>query len=122
LSFIIVVVYCLAYAICNVSGAALIKMQLQETSPVEFQDYIWFMLKPRVIAGFAVVFLSSMILIKALSLSKISLINSMSTGMNYSLTLIMGYFLFQDRLTLVHYIGIVLILVGVFVITLAERA
>jgi multidrug transporter EmrE-like cation transporter len=105
-----------------VSGAALIKMQLQQTTLVNFQDYVSFMIKPRVIAGFAVVFLSSMILIKALSLSKISLINSMSTGMNYSLTLLMGYFLFHDRLTLTHYMGIVLILVGVFVIALAERA
>jgi multidrug transporter EmrE-like cation transporter len=121
-NFIIVVLLCFIYAIFNVSGAALIKWELQKVQLSGYWDYVLFLLRFKVIGGFAIVFLSALIMIKALSLSKISLVNSMSTGLNFTLTLLVGYIVFQDRLTTTHYFGIILILAGTMFIALAERA
>jgi multidrug transporter EmrE-like cation transporter len=105
-----------------VCGAVLIKLELQKSALSSFGDYVSFMLRMRVIMGFAVVFLSAIILIKALSLSKISVVNPISTGMNFTLTLFVGYLIFQDKLTVLHYFGMLLILIGIILIASVEQS
>lgn len=122
MNFIPVVIYSVLYAAINVSGAALIKSDLKGKSLTSLTDYITFLIRWRVIAGFALVFLSAIILIKALSMAKISLVNPMATGINFGFTLIVGYFLFQERITISHYIGLALILAGILIISVAEKS
>ena len=122
MNFISIIFYCVAYATCNVCGAALIKSELKDTQLRGFADYFNFLFRYKVILGFAVVFLSAFILIKALSVAKISLVNPIATGMNFIFTLLLGYYLFQEKLTALHYFGMALILVGILLITSAERA
>jgi multidrug transporter EmrE-like cation transporter len=121
-NFIPVVIYSIMYAAINVSGAALIKTDLKGKSLTGLSDYFLFLIRWRVIAGFALVFLSAIILIKALSMAKISLVNPMATGINFGFTLIVGYFLFQERITLSHYVGLALILAGILIISFAEKS
>jgi len=121
-NFLPVVVYSILYAAINVSGAALIKSDLKNQTLAGLSDYFFFLIRWRVIAGFALVFLSAIILIKALSIAKISLVNPMATGINFGFTLMAGYFVFQERITISHYIGLALILGGILIISLAERA
>ncbi len=122
MNFIPVVIYSIMYAAINVSGAALIKTDLKGKSLTGLSDYFLFLIRWRVIAGFALVFLSAIILIKALSMAKISLVNPMATGINFGFTLIVGYFLFQERITLSHYVGLALILAGILIISFAEKS
>ena len=122
MNFIPVVIYSIMYAAINVSGAALIKTDLKGKSLTGLYDYFLFLIRWRVIAGFALVFLSAIILIKALSMAKISLVNPMATGINFGFTLIVGYFLFQERITLSHYVGLALILAGILIISFAEKS
>lgn len=122
MNFLPVVLYSVLYAAINVSGAALIKTDLKGRSLLSFNDYFLFLIRWRVIAGFALVFLSAIILIKALSMAKISLVNPMATGINFGFTLMAGYFLFHERITLSHYIGLALILAGILIISVAEKS
>lgn len=122
MKFFTIILYCVAYAICNVSGAALIKSELKNTELRSFADYFNFLLRYKVFLGFSVVFISAFILIKALSVAKISLVNPIATGMNFVFTLLLGYYFFQEKLTVLHYFGMAMILLGILLITSAERA
>jgi multidrug transporter EmrE-like cation transporter len=121
-NFLPVVFYSILYAAINVSGAALIKSDLKAKSLESFTDYFLFLIRWRVVAGFALVFLSAIILIKALSIAKISLVNPMATGINFGFTLIAGYFVFNERIGLPHYLGLAFILCGILIISIAERS
>jgi multidrug transporter EmrE-like cation transporter len=121
-SFVPVVLYSILYAALNVSGAALIKSELKTASLSGFREYLMFLFRIKVITGFAVVFISSLVLIKALSIAKISLVNPVATGVNFMFTLVMGYFVFSERIGLAHYFGLALILAGIVVISMAERS
>ncbi len=122
MSFIPVVLYSVLYAALNVSGAALIKSELKTATLGGVKEYVSFLFRFKVLTGFAVVFISSLVLIKALSIAKISLVNPVATGVNFMFTLVMGYFVFSERIGLSHYLGLVLILAGIVVISLAERS
>jgi multidrug transporter EmrE-like cation transporter len=120
-NFIPVVIYSIVYAALNVSGAALIKTELKSTQLNGMSEYFFFLFRWRVMSGFAVVFISALVLIKALSIAKISLVNPVATGVNFMFTLAVGYFLFNERITLAHYVGLILILTGILIISVAER-
>ncbi len=121
MSFIGVVLLGVLYAALNVSGAALIKLELKTAQLTSWLSYVQFLFRWRVMAGFAVVFISAIVLIKALSMAKISLVNPIATGINFVFTLAVGYFLFQERITWMHYAGLMLILSGILLISMAER-
>ena len=122
MNFFPVVLYSVLYAAINVSGAALIKSDIKNSTLNSVADYILFLLRWRVIAGFALVFLSAIILIKALSIAKISIVNPMATGVNFGFTLIAGYFVFNERIGMAHYLGLALILSGILIISIAEKS
>jgi multidrug transporter EmrE-like cation transporter len=120
-NFLPVIIYSIVYAALNVSGAALIKTELKTAQLLGVKEYFFFLFRLRVMLGFAVVFISALVLIKGLSIAKISLINPMATGVNFVFTLAVGYFLFNERIGWAHYLGVLMILMGILVISAAER-
>ena len=107
----------------NVSGAGLIKKQLSIGSTLNgINDYITFLFKPLVILGFVFVFLSALVMFKALSLAKFSAIIPIATGINFALTVLVGVFIFGDKLNFYSYIGLLLIIVGILLISLTNNS
>jgi multidrug transporter EmrE-like cation transporter len=111
---------CLAYAALNVTGAGFIKSAIAGKNLNNAQDYLFFLLSTKVIAGFFLAFLSALVFTKALSLSKFSLVMPIAVGINFVLTLMVGYFQFGEKLSLVSYLGIAMILSGILVMGLGK--
>lgn len=121
MNFLPIILYSVLYAALNVSGAALVKSELQTFKLVAMKDYLMVLFRLKVMAGFAIILISALVLFKALSLAKFSLVNPMAAGVNFVFTLAMGYFVFNDRLTVYHFIGLALILAGIIIISMSEK-
>lgn len=115
------IIYTLLYAACNVCGATLIKLQLKQVKLAIWQEWIGFMLNLQFIVGASFIVFSALALFKALSGSPFSFVIPLATGMNFLLTVAVGYFLFNDRLSFASYIGFVLIMAGVVLISLNNQ-
>jgi len=113
--------YCIIYAILNVSGAAMIKLQLKNAKLSLFSDWVQFLLKFQVIIAFALIFISALAMFKALSTADFSLTIPIATGINFTLTVITGYFIFHDKMNLYSLIGFLLIFMGVLVLSLTTK-
>ena len=112
------IVFCFFYAIFNVAGAAIIKYNLKGKTLSAFSDWVRFLLNVQVILAFALVFLSALILFKALSTGNFSFVIPVAVGINFILTVIVGYYLFKDHLNLVSFIGFALIVSGILLLSL----
>jgi multidrug transporter EmrE-like cation transporter len=121
MNFLPVIIYSLIYAALNVSGAALVKSELQTFKLQGIRDYVMFLFRWKVMLGFAIILISALVMFKALSLARFSVVNPVATGVNFAFTLAMGYFAFNDRITLTHIFGFALILGGILVVSMAER-
>ncbi|MDB5019838.1 MAG: hypothetical protein JWQ28_965 [Pedobacter sp.] len=116
------ITYILLYATLNVSGAAIIKLQLKEVKLASWQEWLNFMFNlPFVIAASFIV-LSALALFKALSSSQFSFVIPIATGINFLLTIAVGYFVFQDRLSIISYVGFLLIIIGVLILSINNQA
>jgi multidrug transporter EmrE-like cation transporter len=109
--------YCVLYAILNVSGAGLIKWKLKGRSLAVLSDWVGFLLEPQVITAFALIFVSALVLFKALSSGQFTFIIPIAVGVNFILTVMAGYFLFKDTLNGVSFIGFALILTGIIILS-----
>jgi multidrug transporter EmrE-like cation transporter len=109
--------YIILYAILNVSGAALIKWQLRGRSLSSINEWFTFVMNIPFIAAFALIVFSALALFKALSTNNFSLIIPLATGINFMLTIAVGYYLFQDKLSPVSLLGFVLIIMGIVVLS-----
>jgi uncharacterized membrane protein len=109
----IIILFCGIYAVLNVSGAALIKSEIPFHNLNGAFGYLKFLLTTRVILGFGIIALSALVMFKALSLGKFSYVVPLSTGINFTLTVILGVFLFGDKLSIFSVLGLVLILTGI---------
>jgi multidrug transporter EmrE-like cation transporter len=112
------IIFCLMYAILNVSGAAIIKWNLKGKVLNEFSDWVNFLLNLRVIGAFSLIFISALVMFKALSTADFSFVIPVSAGINFVLTLIAGYYIFKDKINFVSYIGFALILSGIIILSL----
>ncbi len=112
------VLICLVYALLNVSGAALIKLEIPHHNLSSLTGFVRLFTTWRVILGFFIVSASAVVLIKALSMERFSYIIPISIGINFSLTMILGLFLFNDRFTIYSYIGLALIFFGIVLMSL----
>lgn len=121
MNFIIIVTCCILYAVLNSLGAAVIKKQLSYTTLNSVQDYFHILLNAKVIGGFLLIFVSALILFKALSIGKFSLIGPLSNGINFICTISIGVYFFKDKLTTYHYFGLLLILSGIFMLAVLEK-
>lgn len=109
------------YALLNTTGAGIIKTALKNQALNTASDFIFFLFRFQVIIAFAIILASALMMFKALSLGKFSLISPIATGINFCLTVAIGYFFFQDRLTWMHFIGLFFIFTGIFIVSMAEK-
>ena len=112
------IIFCFFYAVLNVSGAALIKWKLKGKVLNEFSDWFNFLLNIQVIGAFALIFVSALVMFKALSTANFSFVIPVSAGINFVLTLIAGYYIFKDKINFVSYIGFTLILSGIVLLSI----
>ena len=82
--------YCFLYAMLNVSGAAIIKWKLKGKVLTSIAQWMNFLLDIQVIGAFVLVFISALVIFKALSVGKFTFVVPVSTGINFVLTIIVG--------------------------------
>lgn len=104
------------YAIFNVVGAAIIKNKLLLGSIGTFREFTVFLLDFKIILAMVFIFISMFFSIKALSLDKFSLVIPILTGINFLVTIAIGYLFFKDELALTGYIGILFIVIGIYLL------
>lgn len=112
------ITFCSLYAILNVAGAALIKWKLKGSALTNLKEWIYFLFDYQVLTAFALIFISALVLFKALSTGQFTFIVPVATGINFALTIIAGYFVFKDQLNFFSFVGFVLILSGVIILSL----
>ena len=112
------VVFCLLYAMLNVSGAAIIKWKLKGRELNVVNDWLRLLFDWQVISAFALIFLSMLIIFKALSLANFSFVIPVSAGINFILTVAAGYFLFKDHVNYISFIGFALIISGILLLSI----
>ncbi len=113
--------YIFLYAFFNVSGAAIIKFQLKGKTLSTFSEWLSLINTP-FIGAFGLIILSALALFKALSTNTFSLIIPIATGINFVLTIGVGYYLFHDRLSLLSFIGFILIISGIILLSLTNHS
>ena len=112
------VFFCFLYALLNVFGAAIIKFQLHGRKLSNIGEWISFLFQPFIILAFLIIFLSALVMFKALSIEQFSFVIPVSTGINFMLTVIVGYYLFKDSLNFTSFIGLALIISGIIILAL----
>ncbi|MBL7743342.1 MAG: hypothetical protein JNN00_07655 [Chitinophagaceae bacterium] len=112
------VLYCALYALLNVSGAAIIKWNLKGKALTSLNQWISLLLNVQVIGAFALIFVSMLVIFKALSSANFTFVIPVSAGINFVLTIVAGYFIFKDHLNLVSFIGFTLIISGIILLSL----
>lgn len=112
------ILFCCLYALLNVSGAAIIKVKLKGMQLTELKHWLNLLLDVQVIGAFALIFLSALLIFKALSLANFSFVIPVSAGVNFILTVIAGYYIFKDQLSLVSFIGFALIISGIILLSI----
>ena len=112
------ILLCFLYAVLNVSGAAIIKLQLKGGVLNELKQWLRFLISFQVILAFILIFASALALFKALSSESFSFILPISVGINFTLTIIAGYVIFKDQLNYLSFIGFGLIISGIIVLSL----
>lgn len=110
--------FCFLYAVLNVSGAALIKWKLKGRALNQLSDWVGFLFDYQVILAFVIIFGSALVMFKALSTGNFSFIIPVSVGINFILTVIIGYYLFKDKMNYLSFIGFALIVTGIFLLSL----
>lgn len=115
------IIFCFLYAVLNVSGAAIIKWKLKGRVLTEFSHWVNLLLDFHVILAFGLIFVSALMFFKALSLGQFTLIVPVATGINFALTVIVGYLLFKDQINLVSFIGFACIISGIILLSLNNR-
>ncbi len=110
--------FALLYAVLNISGSAIIKAKLKKHALVHFSDWVNFLSTAQIITAFALIFVSALLMMKALSFSNFTFIIPIATGINFVITVIVGYYLFQEKLNVVSFVGFGLILLGIIILSL----
>jgi uncharacterized membrane protein len=65
---------------------------------------------------------SALAFFKALSTGSFSMIIPIATGIHFILTIGVDYFLFQSKLSILSFIGFILIITGIIVLSLNNQA
>ena len=112
------VLYCALYALLNVSGAAIIKYNLKGKALTSVNQWINLLLNVQVIAAFALIFVSMLVIFKALSSANFTFVIPVSAGINFILTVVAGYYIFKDQMSLASFAGFALIISGILILSL----
>lgn len=108
------------YAIFNVAGAAIIKNKLLSENIGTFKEFIFFLIDIKIILAMIFIFISMFFSIKALSIDRFSSVIPILTGVNFLVTVGVGYFFFKDELSLTGYMGILFIIIGIYLLGLGK--
>jgi len=111
------VLYCALYALLNVAGAAIIKYNLKGKMLTNVNQWINLLLNVQVIGAFALIFVSMLLIFKALSSANFTFVIPVSAGINFILTIIAGYYIFKDQLSLASFVGFTLIISGIILLS-----
>lgn len=106
------------YALFNVSGAAILKNTITNYHMETILDLFVYFSRYWVIFGLFLITLSLVMLIKAFSLEQFSFVFPIAIGVNFILTVIVGYSFFNETFSLYTYAGISLILVGIILMSI----
>jgi multidrug transporter EmrE-like cation transporter len=112
------VLFCFLYALLNVSGAAIIKWKLKGRTLGSINDWFNFLLNVQVIGAFVVIFVSALVMFKALSTANFTFVIPVSAGINFILTIIAGYYIFKDQLNIASFVGFTLIISGIILLSI----
>jgi multidrug transporter EmrE-like cation transporter len=112
------VLYCALYAMLNVSGAAIIKWNLKGRVLTNFNQWLNILLNVQVIGAFVLIFVSMLVMFKALSSANFTFVIPVSAGINFILTIIAGYYIFKDQLSLASFVGFTLIISGIILLSI----
>jgi multidrug transporter EmrE-like cation transporter len=112
---------CFCYAALNVFGTALIKFKLKNTKLNHITDWVSFVFTSHVIVAFIFIFISALVMFKVLSTVSLSSAIPIATGLNFILTLVIGYYFFGDQLNLNSFIGFSLIFIGIIILSLNNQ-
>jgi multidrug transporter EmrE-like cation transporter len=112
------VLYCALYALLNVSGAAIIKLNLKGKVLTNLNQWLGVLFNIQVIGAFALIFVSMLVMFKALSSANFTFVIPVSAGINFVLTIIAGYYIFRDQLNLASFIGFALIISGILLLSI----
>jgi multidrug transporter EmrE-like cation transporter len=113
--------YIFLYALLNVSGAALIKWNIKNRSLGNIRDWIKFMADYYFILAFVLIVFSALALFKSLSENNFSFIIPIATGMNFLFTAATGYYFFRDRLSVFSFLGFLLIICGIIILSINNQ-
>lgn len=112
------VLFCFLYALLNVSGAAIIKWKLKGRALGSFNEWFNFLLNVQVIGAFVIIFVSALVMFKALSTANFTFVIPVSAGINFILTIIAGYYIFKDQLNIASFVGFTLIISGIILLSI----
>jgi multidrug transporter EmrE-like cation transporter len=110
--------YCFLYALLNVSGASLIKWNLKGKELTSLKEWVNLFLNFQVIAALCLIFISMLVVFKALSTANFTFAIPISTGINFILTIIVGYYVFKDPLNFISLLGFGLIISGIILLSI----
>ena len=111
-------VYCALYAVFNVSGASIIKWNLKGKLLSSVKEWINLFLNFQVITALGLIFISMLVVFKALSTANFTFVIPVSTGINFILTIIVGYYVFNDPLNFISFLGFGLIISGIVLLSI----
>jgi multidrug transporter EmrE-like cation transporter len=117
-----IILYTLVYAAFSVSGSTLIKRQLNGKSLETLNEWFELMFNLSFVLGFLLIVFSALTFFKALSAGSFSVIIPIATGIHFILTIGVDYFLFQSKLSGLSFIGFILIISGIIVLSLNNQA
>lgn len=115
-----IILLCFFYAVLNVCGSGLIKAELANYTLSGPREWFFFIFKPHVMLGLFVNFLSVLLIFKALALGKFTYVLPVSVGLNFLFAVLVGYFIFNDKLSFLSLSGIVTILIGIVIMSCAK--
>jgi len=105
----------------QIAGTSLIKYVLNENPIHSAKDYVPFLLQPKVILALTFVFFAALIMFKALSFGDLSLVTPIFTTINFIFNVIAGRYLFDEPMNFTKISGLVIIVVGVFLVANSEN-
>jgi uncharacterized membrane protein len=119
--FVFEMFLCVLYASLNVAGASTIKAALAGRTLNSAMDFVYFLLYWKTILGLSFVFLSALVVFKALSIAKMTYILPISTGINFLMIFAIGVLVFQEKQSWQSYIGATLVLAGILLMSIKSE-
>ncbi len=116
-----IITLCALSCCFQVAGTSLIKYVINVNPINSVKDYLPFLLHVKVILALTFVFVAALIMFKALSFGSLSLVTPIFTAINFIFTIIAGKYLFNEPMSFAKISGLVIIMVGVFLVANSEN-